>query len=128
MKATIKNQIRLAIVAVCVVLFIAPSAVIAEETLLLASLTRITPLEDYHHDPFMDIRKEARKEADEKELKVKIDIIEDIQKAEDVHKEQKADTVDKVVTSAAWAGDKALSAYQVLNGDYTKPFFGFLSD
>jgi len=46
MKAPIKNQIKLAIVAVCVLL-IGSSFAVAEETLLLASLSRTTPLEDF---------------------------------------------------------------------------------
>ncbi|MBW1893649.1 MAG: hypothetical protein JRI91_08140 [Deltaproteobacteria bacterium] len=123
MKATIKNQIRLAIVVACAVLFIGPSVVVAEETLLLASLTRVTPLDTFdNYDRFPDYHREARKEADEKEIKVEIDVIKDIQK------EANADTVDTVITSAAWVGGKALDSYVILNGDYGKLLTGLFSE
>jgi len=70
MKATIKNQIKLAIVAVCV-LFIGSSVVVAEETLLLASLSHTTPLEELEDfDRFPGYHKEARNVENKKEIKV----------------------------------------------------------
>ena len=123
MKATIKNQIRLAIAVACAVLFIGPSVAVAEETLMLASLTRVTPIDTFeNYDRFPGYHREAREEADEKEMKVEIDIIEDIQK------ENNADTVDTMVTSAEWIGGKALDSYVILNGDYGRLFTGFISD
>ena len=123
MKATIKNQIRLAIVATLVVLFVAPSVAVAEETLLLASLTKVTPLEDFEDfDRFPGYHKEARDVADDNKMKVEIDIIEEIQK------EGNADTVDTVVSSAAWVGGKALDSYVILNGDYGKLLTGLFSE
>ena len=86
MKATIKkqtmNKISMAIVAVCV-LFVGSSVAVAEETLLLASLTRITPLEDFeNYDKFPGYQREAVQAEDEKEIKVEMDIIEEIKKAD----------------------------------------------
>jgi hypothetical protein len=122
MKATIKNQIKLAIVTVCVLL-IGSSVAVAEETLLLASLSRTTPLENFEDfDRFPGYQKEAREVDNENKMKVEIDIIEDIQK------ENNADTVDTVVSSAAWVGGKAFDSYAVLNGDYPKLFLGLFSD
>ena len=122
MKATIKNQIKLAIVAVCV-LFIGSSVAVAEETLLLASLTRITPLEDFeNYDKFPGYHREAVQAENEKEIKVEMDIIEEIKRAD------QEDAVDTAVSSVAWVGKKALDGYVILNGDYGKLLTGFLSD
>jgi hypothetical protein len=123
MKATIKNQIRLAIVVACAVLFIGPSVAVAEETLLLASLTRVTPIDTFdNYDRFPGYHREARKETKISKMKVEIDIIKDIQK------ENNADAVDTMITSAEWVGGKALDSYVILNGDYGRLFTGFISD
>ena len=122
MKATIKNQIRLAIVAVCVLL-IGSSVAVAEETLLLASLTRVTPLEDVEdYDRFPGYHKEAREVDNQKEIKVEMDIIEEIKKAD------KEDAVDTAVSSVAWVGKRAVDSYVILNGDYGRLLTGLLSD
>ena len=122
MKATIKNQIKLAIVAVCV-LFIGSSVAVAEETLLLASLTRITPLEDFeNYDKFPGYHRETLKAENETEIKVEMDIIEEIKQAD------QEDAVDTAVSSVAWVGKKAIDGLVVLNGDYPSLFMGFLSD
>jgi len=87
------------------------------------SLTRVTPIDDFHnYDPLPVYHREARKEANEKKIKVEIDVIEDIQK------ENNADTVDTVVSSAALVGSKAVDSYVILNGDYPRLFMGFFSD
>ena len=123
MKATIKNQIRLTIVVACAVLFIGPSVAVAEETLLLASLTRVTPLDTLdNYDRFPGYHREARKETEKSKMKVEIDIIEDIKK------ENNADTVDTMVTSAEWISGKAVDSYVVLNGDYGSLFTMLFSD
>ena len=122
MKATIKNQIRLAIIVVCVLL-IGSSVAVAEETLLLASLSRTTPLEEFEDfDRFPGYQKEARDVENKKEIKVEIDVLEEIKKAD------QNDTVDTVVSSASWIGRKAVDGYVVLNGDYPSLFMGLLAD
>ena len=89
MRATIKNQtrknqIKMAIIAVCV-LFIGSSVAVAEETLLLASLTRATPLEDLdNYDRFPGYDREAREIANQKKIEVKTDVLEEIKKAEKI--------------------------------------------
>ena len=122
MKATIKNQIKMAIVAVCVLL-IGSSVAVAEETLLLASLTRITPLEDFeNYDRFPGYDRQAREIASEKKIEVKTDVLEDIKKAD------KKDAVDTVASSVAWVGSKAVDSYVILNGDYGRLLTGLISD
>ena len=122
MKATIKNTIKLAIVAVCVLL-IGSSVAVAEETLLLASLSRTTPLEELENfDRFPGYHKEARDVETKKEITVEMDILEEIKRAD------QNDTVDTVVSSASWMGKKAIDGLVVLNGDYPSLFMGFLSD
>ena len=122
MKATIKNTIKLAIVAACV-LFVGSSVAVAEETLLLASLTRTTPLEELEDfDRFPGYHKEARDVETKKEITVEMDILEEIKSAD------QNDTVDTVVTSASWVGKKAVDGLVVLNGDYPSLFMGFLSE
>jgi len=122
MKATIKNTIKLAIVAACV-LFVGSSVAVAEETLLLASLTRTTPLEELEDfDRFPGYHKEARDVETKKEITVEMDILEEIKKAD------QNDTVDTVVSSASWVGNKAIDGLVVLNGDYPSLFMGFLSE
>jgi hypothetical protein len=122
MKATIKNQIKLAIVVICV-LFIGSSVAIAEETLLLASLSRTTPIEEIEDfDRFPGYHKEAREVESKKEIKVEMDIIEEIKKAD------QNDTVDTAVSSVAWVGKKAVDSYVILNGDYGRLLTGLLSD
>ena len=122
MKTTIKNQIRLAIIAVCV-LFIGSSIAVAEETLLLASLTKVTPLENFEDfDRFPGYHKEAREVDNENKMKVEIDVLEEIKRAD------QNDTVDTVVSSASWVGSKAVDGYTILNGDYPSLFIGLLSD
>ena len=122
MKATIKNTIKLAIVAACV-LFVGSSVAVAEETLLLASLTRTTPLEELEDfDRFPGYHKEARDVETKKEITVEMDILEEIKRAD------QNDTIDTVVTSASWVGKKAVDGLVVLNGDYPSLFMGFLSD
>ena len=122
MKATIKNTIKLAIVAVCV-LFVGSSVAVAEETLLLASLTRTAPIEELEDfDRFPGYHKEAREVETKKEIKVEMDVLEEIKRAD------QNDTVNTVVSSASWVGKKAVDGLVVLNGDYPSLFMGFLSD
>ena len=73
MKATIKNQIRLVILIVCAVFLAGPAMAVAEETLLLASLTRTKQVEEFKNfDFFPDYHREARMKAKaEKENKMK---------------------------------------------------------
>ena len=118
-----RNKIRLAIVAVCMVLLMGSSLAIAEEPLMLASLTRNTPLEDIeNYDRFPGYHKEAREMENKKEIKVEIDVLEEIEKAE--HK----DAVDTIVSSTEWVGNKAVDSYMILNGDYPRLFMGLFSD
>jgi hypothetical protein len=122
MKATIKNYIKLAIVAACVLL-VGSSVAVAEEKILLASLTRVTPLEDFEDfDRFPGYHKETREMENKKEIKVEIDVLEEIKKAD------QKDAVDTVVSSAAWVGGKAVDGYVILNGDYGKLLTGFFTD
>ena len=127
MKATIKNQkrinkVKLAIVAVCVLL-VGSSMAVAEENLLLASLSRTTPLEDFeNYDRFPGYHRETREVDNEKKIKVEMDIIEEIKKAD------QEDALDTAVSSVAWVGKKALDGYVILNGDYGKLLTGFLTD
>lgn len=126
MKAIIKNQTRkqisVAIVAVCV-LFIGSSVAVAEEPLLLASLTRITPLEDFeNYDKFPGYHRETLKAENETEIKVEMDIIEEIKRAD------QEDALDTAVSSVAWVGKKAIDGYTILNGDYGKLLTGLLTD
>ena len=122
MKATIKNTIKLAIVAVCV-LFVGSSIAVAEETLLLASLSRTSPIEELEDfDRFPGYHKEAREVESKKEIKVEMDIIEEIKKAD------QSDAVDTAVSTASWMGKKAVDGLVVLNGDYPSLFLGLLSD
>ena len=122
MKATIKNQIKPAIVAACI-LFVGSSVAVAEEALLLASLSKTTPLEELEDfDRFPGYHKEAFEVDTKKEITVEMDILEEIKRAD------QADTIDTVVTSASWVGKKAVDGLVVLNGDYPSLFMGFLSD
>ena len=122
MKATIKNTIKLAIVAVCV-LFVGSSLAVAEETLLLASLSRTSPIEELEDfDRFPGYHKEAREVETKKEITVEMDILEEIKKAD------QNDAVDTAVSTASWMGKKAVDGLVVLNGDYPSLFLGFLSD
>ena len=122
MKATIKNTIKLAIVAVCVLL-IGSSVAVAEEALLLASLSRTSPIEELEDvDRFPGYHKEARDVETRNEIKVELDILEEIKRAD------RNDTVDTVISSASWVGKKAVDGLVVLNGDYPSLFMGFLSD
>ena len=122
MKATIKNTIKLAIVAVCV-LFVGSSIAVAEETLLLASLSRTSPIEELEDfDRFPGYHKEARDVETKKEITVEMDILEEIKKAD------QNDAVDTAVSTASWMGKKAVDGLVVLNGDYPSLFLGLLSD
>ena len=122
MKATIKNTIKLAIVAVCVLL-IGSSVAVAEEKMLLASLTRVTPLEDFEDfDRFPGYHKEARDIETKEEIAVEMDILEEIKQAD------QKDAVDTAVSSVAWVGKKAIDGYVILNGDYGKLLTGFFTD
>ena len=105
MKATIKNQIRLVIVIVCAVLFIVPATAVAEETLLLASLTRAKPADEFKRfDFFPDYHREAR-------------IKEKAHKAEKMKAMKKIALDEKIVSDAEWLGVDAIP-YEVMNGDY----------
>ena len=122
MKAIIKKQIKLATIAVCV-FFVGSSVAVAEETRLLASLSRTTPFEEFENlDRFPGYHKEAREVETKKEITVEMDVLEEIRKAD------QNDTVDTVVSSASWVGKKAVEGLVVLNGDYPSLFMGFLSD
>lgn len=106
MKATIKNQIRLAIVIVCAVLFIVPVTAVAEETLLLASLTRTKPADEFkNYDFFPEYHREARMKKE-------------IQKAEKMEEMKKIAIDEKIVSDAEWIGRNAIVPYEVMTGDY----------
>jgi len=100
MKAITKKQIGLAIVIVWVLSFIVPTMVVAEETLLLASLNRSAPTEEFdRYDFFPDYHQEARKK-------------------EEVRKEiAKENIVDSLVTDAAWIGGQAYAPVAVVTGE-----------
>ena len=106
MKATIKNQIRLTIVIVCAVLFIVPATAVAEETLLLASLTRTKPADEFKDfDFFPDYHREARiKEKAHKAKKMK------------EMKEIAADEL--IVQNADWVSKNAIIPHEVITADY----------
>jgi len=94
MKEIIKKQIRLAIIAVFIVLLLGPYVFVAEETSILASQTSITPIDTFDRDDkFPMYHKEALEEANEKKVKVEINVIENIKK------EDKADIFDTMVAS-----------------------------
>jgi len=119
MKATIKNQIRFAIVIIIAFSFIGTATVSAEETLLLASIDRSAPTDELqNYDFFPKYHREAqKKEAERKER-------------------ARENVVDKFVTDAEWVGgtvyapvavvtgefggvtDKIIIPYEVINGDY----------
>ncbi|MBW1899091.1 MAG: hypothetical protein JRI61_08535 [Deltaproteobacteria bacterium] len=106
MKATRKNKTRLAIVIVCAVLFIVPSTAVAEETLLLASLTRTKQAEEFKgFDFFPDYHREARmKEKVQKERKMRV---------------MKEVTVDeKIAQDADWLSKNAIIPYEIITADY----------
>jgi hypothetical protein len=108
MKATIKNQIRLAIVIVCAVLFIAPAISVAEETLLLASLTRTKQVEEFKgFDFFPDYHRETRvKEKAQKERKMK--------------EMTKIAAGEKIASDAEWLSENAMLPYEVITVNYTR--------
>jgi hypothetical protein len=122
MKATIKNQIKLVIVAVCV-FFVGSSLAIAEETLLLASLSRTGPIEELEDfDRFPGYHKETLDVETKKEITVEMDILEEIKRAD------QNDAVDTAASTASWVGKKAIDGLVVLNGDYPSLFLGLLSE
>ncbi len=103
MKATIKNQIRFAIVIIIAFSFIVPATAIAGETLLLASLNRSTPDDKLdRYDFFPDHHREAR-------------VKEEIEKAR-INRAQE-DTVDSLITDAAWVGGKVITPVHVITGN-----------
>ena len=106
MKAIIKNQIRLVIVIVCVVLLAGPAMAVAEETLLLASLTRTKQADEFKDfDFFPDYHREARIKAKaEKAKKMKI------------MKEIAVD--EKIVSDAEWMSKNVIIPYEVMTADY----------
>jgi len=106
MKVTIKNQIRLVTMIVCAVLLTAPAMSVAEETLLLASLTRTRQADEFKgYDFFPEHHREARmKEQAEKERKIKM------------MKEIALD--EKVVSDAEWLGKNAVIPYEIMTADY----------
>ena len=123
MRETIKNKIRLAIMVPCMALLMGSSMAAAEDTVLLASLTRVTPLEDLEsYDRFPGYHREAREVESKKEINVEVDMIDELKKAD------QNDTVDTVVSSTSWVSKKAVDGYVILNGDYPSLLMGFLSD
>jgi len=103
MKTIIKKQIRFAIAIVIAFSFIVPVTAVAGETLLLASLDRSTPddkLDNY--DFFPDHHREAR-------------IKEELEKAR-INRAQE-DTVDSLITDAAWVGGKVIIPVHVIAGN-----------
>ena len=93
MKAIIKNQIRLAIVAACIFL-LGPTVFVAEETSMLASPTRTTPIDTFDRDDKSSkYHREALEETNEKKMKVEMNMIENIKK------EDKEDIYDTMVAS-----------------------------
>ena len=83
MRETIKNKIRLAIMVPCMALLMGSSMAAAEDTVLLASLTRVTPLEDLEsYDRFPGYHREAREVESKKEIKVEVDMIDELKKAD----------------------------------------------
>ena len=101
MKAITKKQIRLAIVFVWVLSFIVPAPVVAEETLLLASINTNAPTEKLdNYDFFPDHHREARKK-------------------EALKKERaKENVVDMLVTDAEWVGGAVYTPVAVVTGEY----------
>ena len=106
MKATIKNQIRLAIVIVCAVLFIVPAISVAEETLLLASLTRTRQADEFKaFDFFPEHHREAR-------------VKEQAQQAEKMNMLKAIAVDEKIVSDAEWLSKNAIIPYEVMTADY----------
>jgi len=106
MKATIKNQIRLAIVIVCAILFIVPAIVVAEETLLLASLTRTRQTDEFKNfDFFPEYHREAR-------------MAEKTQQAEKMNMLKAIAVDEKVISDAEWLSKNAIIPYEVITADY----------
>jgi hypothetical protein len=106
MKATIKNQIRLVIVVVCAVLLVGPAMAVAEETMLLASLSRTKQTEEFKdYDFFPEYHREARvKEHAEKERKMK--------------EMNEIAAGKKIVSDAEWLSENVIIPYELLNADY----------
>ena len=106
MKATIKNQIRLVIVIVCAVLLAGPAMAVAEETLLLASLTRTKPVDEFKNfDFFPEHHREARMKKEN-------------QKAEKMNEMNEIAAGKKIVSDAEWISENVIIPYEVMNGDY----------
>jgi len=106
MKATIKNQIRLVIVIVCAALLTAPAMAVAEETLLLASLTRTRQTDEFKgYDFFPEYHREAR-------------MAEKARQAEKMNMLKEAALDEKVVSDAEWLSKNAIIPYEVMTADY----------
>ena len=106
MKATIKNQIRLVIVIVCAALLAGPAMAMAEETLLLASLSRTKHVDEFKDlDLFPDYHQETRMKAKaEKERKMK--------------EMNEIAVGKKIVSDAEWVSENVIIPYELLNGDF----------
>jgi hypothetical protein len=106
MKATIKNQIRLVIVIVCALLFIAPAISVAEETLLLASLTRTRQTDEFKgYDFFPEHHRETR-------------MAEKAQQTEKMKMLKEIALDEKVVSDAEWLSKNAIIPYEIITADY----------
>jgi len=106
MKAINKNQIRLVIVIVCAVLLTAPAIVVAEETLLLASLTRTRQADEFKgYDFFPEHHREAKKNLE-------------AQRAEKMKMLKEIALDEKVVSDAEWLSKNAIVPYEVMTADY----------
>ena len=94
MKAIIKNKSRLVIIAACIVLLLGPTLFEAEETSMLASQTRATPIDTFDRDDiFPKYHREPLEETNEKKMKIEMNVIENIKK------EAKAEIYDNMVAS-----------------------------
>jgi len=106
MKATIKNQIRLVTMIVCAVLLTAPAMAVAEETLLLASLTRTRQADEFKgYDFFPEHHREAR-------------MAEKTRQAEKMKMLKEIAVDEKIVSDAEWLGKNAIIPYEVITADY----------
>jgi hypothetical protein len=93
-------------VIVCAVLLAGPAMAVAEETLLLASLTRTRQADEFRdYDFFPEYHREARVE-------------EQARKADKMNLLKKVALDEKVVSDAEWLSKNAIIPYEVMTADY----------
>ncbi len=106
MKAILNNPIRLGIVIVCAVLLAGPAMSVAEETLLLASLTRTRQADEFkNYDFFPEYHREAQKNLEAR-------------RAEKTNMLKKITVQEKVVSDAEWLSKNAIIPYEIMTADY----------